>query len=46
MKMKKRVVAAIVTAVLLVAGAALEVDLSQLGDALTGVACGFVECVQ
>lgn len=46
MKMKKRVVAAIVAAVLLVAGAALEVDLSQLGDTLTGVACGLVECIQ
>lgn len=46
MKMKKRVVAAIVAAVMLVLGAVLEVDMSMLVDGLTGAACGVVECVE
>jgi len=46
MKMKKRVVAAIVGAALLILGAILGLDLADLNVPFTEMACSVVECTQ
>jgi len=46
MKVKKRVVVALVGAAVLILGAVLEVDLSGFTEGLTSIACSVVECTQ
>lgn len=46
MKIKKRIVAAVVLASLMVLGAVFETDLTKMADALVSVSCSIVECTQ